>query len=345
MIASSLFRIFLLFFLVFPSLLLAVGSDHEDVPPSTPQESSKVAHSIKQRTDDKDKTIPPHISNLAHEIRNHLQGILGGLELIKAESLSPEDSKHLQTAIASIHTLSGLANRLLDTSKLEAGQLKLEETKFPLRKKVEEVRNILSSQAKEKGITLNLSINPGIPDFIIGDPLWLHQILFNLTHNAIKFTDKGSVTIQLDGMNDADHFMLNGKIIDTGNGISPETQKTLFNPYVQADNSHGGTGLGLYQTRKLCRLMGGDATVSSEGIGKGSTFSFSFRVKLGLKDSESPIENSSLIKSAPKLEGRKVLVVDDDVLNQKILTNYLSQIGGVVTTTSSGPGEAASLIK
>lgn len=218
------------------------------------------------------------LAYMSHEIRTSIAGIIGILDLTNEKSLPEgEATNYLKIAKQSGEELVNLTNKILDMSKIEAGQFNLEAIKFNPVFVAQEISQLLSFEARKKGIELRLTTSPHLPLYVMGDPTQLRQVLLNLVSNAIKFTSQGSVLISLNGLNDGDYFILKGEIIDTGIGMSKETQESLFQPFTQADTSmvrrFGGTGLGLFITKKLCNLMGGDVSVSSE-LQKGSTFRF-----------------------------------------------------------------------
>jgi PAS domain S-box-containing protein len=293
------------------------------------------------------------LAHMSHEIRTPLTGLLGMLELINKEILPGEDLKYLQMAHSAGLSLLSILNDILDTSKMEAGQLKLENIKFNPLGIAQEVIQMLSLDAHKKGIELNLVANSQLPLNVIGDPIRLRQILFNLVGNALKFTSKGSVVVSLKGKCDKEHIRLvgnirhviTGKVTDTGIGISPEAQERLFKPFSQSDDSilrrFGGTGLGLFITKKLCEMMGGDITVVSE-VDKGTTFRF--HIKVGhSKDSISSLGSPPPIREIEKLPNIRVLVAEDNAVNQIILKTLLTKAGCSVTTVWNG-AEAVSAI-
>lgn len=222
------------------------------------------------------------LAYMSHELRTNITEIIGILDLTDDRSLPQEEAaNYLKIIKQSGEALLKLTNAILDISKIEAGQFNLESIKFNPVSVAQEVNQLLSFEARKKGIELRLTTAPHLPFYVMGDPTQLRQILLNLASNAIKFTNQGSVLISLTALNDDDHFILKGEVKDTGIGMSMETQESLFQPFTQADASmvrrFGGTGLGLFITKKLCNLMGGDISVSSE-VQKGSTFHFHVRL-------------------------------------------------------------------
>jgi signal transduction histidine kinase len=236
------------------------------------------------------------LAMMSHEIRTPMNGVLGMLSLIQRSEIEPALKRYAEVAHQSARDLLGLIDDILDVSKLEAGKLHIEAIDFDLRPSIDSVIALLTPRAKENGNQLILDIAEGVPEHVIGDPLRLRQILTNLVGNAVKFTEKGTVTVTITAtpLQNGD-FMLHCAIRDTGIGIAPEQQLTLFEPFTQADISmtrrYGGTGLGLTICKHLVHLMGGEIGVIS-AAGEGSTFWFTVRcredveltAKLGLQE-------------------------------------------------------------
>ena len=278
------------------------------------------------------------LAHMSHEIRTPLGGLLGMLSLINKEYLHEEDLNYLQIAHGAGLSVLSLLNDILDISKVEAGQLKLESVQFNPLMIAQEVVQLLALEAEKKGIDLKLYTGSKVPLHLIGDPTRLRQILSNLVGNAIKFTSKGSVAVSFDGNSDNGNFILAGSVIDTGIGISSEAKERLFKPFSQADSSilrqYGGTGLGLFITKQLCEMMGGSVSVESE-VGKGSTFSF--KVRLGRYHGLMPlVESYYPLKILNKLPNIRVLVAEDNAINQLILRTLLEKAGCVVDTAWNG---------
>ncbi|WP_052045950.1 ATP-binding protein [Candidatus Paracaedibacter symbiosus] len=295
------------------------------------------------------------LAHMSHEIRTPLTGLLGMLELINKGILPDEDLNYLQMAHGAGLSLLSILNDILDTSKIEAGQFKLENIKFNPLIIAQEVVQMLSLDAHKKEIDLTLVTNSQLPLYVIGDPTRLRQILFNLIGNAVKFTSKGSVVVSLKGKSDKDHIRLvgdvcqiiTGKVTDTGMGISPETQERLFKPFSQSDDSilrrFGGTGLGLFITKKLCEMMGGDITIVSE-VDKGTTFRFHIKVGYS-KDLISSFGSPTSLREIEKLPNIRVLVAEDNAVNQIILKTLLTKAGCSVTTVWNGAEAVKAITK
>ncbi|MEX0840075.1 MAG: ATP-binding protein, partial [Parvibaculum sp.] len=281
------------------------------------------------------------LANISHEIRTPLNGILGMAQVMAAGDFTPEQKDQIETILDSGKTLMAILNDVLDLSKIEAGKFDISPIDNDLSHLLRRVEKLFAPRAAEKGISLALSIDDEMASFLRFDPVRVRQCISNLISNAIKFTEKGSVTISASTVPAGDGaFEVRIAISDTGMGMSAETLDKLFAPFTQAETStarrFGGTGLGLSISRKLARLMDGDVVAASEE-GKGSTFTFTFRALTGRRVSEAPAEaDVDRVGGARWAKGLSVLLVDDHALNRKVARLFLEPLGIQVTEAENG---------
>jgi signal transduction histidine kinase/DNA-binding response OmpR family regulator len=272
------------------------------------------------------------LANMSHEIRTPMNGILGMTELTLAGPCSPEQAENLGMVKGSAESLLTILNDILDFSKMEAGKMDLEPIEFHLRDCLDEAVRCVALRAHQKSVELTYHVPPDLPDTFIGDPVRLRQVVVNLVGNALKFTERGEVTLDvaLEEKRDND-VLLRWSVADTGIGIARDKQQSVFETFTQADGSitrkFGGTGLGLAISTRLVKLMGGRIWLDSE-LGKGSTFHFTARLGRWL-----PAEGDVRPVS---LAGAQILVVDDNTTNRRILEEVLRHWGMVPELTSSG---------
>ena len=283
------------------------------------------------------------LARMSHEIRTPMNGVIGLTNLALAANPLPGQREYLKKIQSSAHILLGVINDILDFSKLESGRLELEERTFSFSRLLYTTRDLFEAQAAAKGLEFKIEASPDIPPCLNGDELRLSQVLMNLCGNAIKFTEKGGVTLRVTQIAETpDTINLCFAIIDTGVGISEEQALRLFKPFTQADTSttrkYGGTGLGLVITKLLVEMMQGSIKVeSTPGLGS----SFSFDAVLGKTDTEVECEKpADLIgQDMYALEGKHALLAEDNEINQEIAVAMLEALG--VKTIVAGNGQEA----
>ena len=282
------------------------------------------------------------LANMSHELRTPMNGIMGMTDLALRRATDPTQIDWLTKGAQASRHLLAIISDILDISRIEAGQLTLEEKNFSLARAVDESVRMLEAQALAKGLQLSSHIHPTTPDQLCGDALRLKQILLNFVGNAIKFSEQGRVEISVRATEDDGHSLrLHVEVSDQGIGLSAEQQNRLFQVFSQVDESstrkYGGSGLGLVISKRLAKLMGGDVGMTSQP-GVGSTFWMTARLKRALSDDAHAGPNAESLREvlALRFAGLRILVVEDDAISQAVARGLLEDAGFVVDVVGDG---------
>ena len=311
------------------------------------QERTRELEEEKNKAQKASKIKSQFLANMSHEIRTPMNGIIGMTQLAKTKTKDTIVSQYLSDISFSANSLLDILNDILDFSKIEAGKLKIEKTDFDLKDVLEKVLSLVRFKIEEKGLKLNFIYDNRIPKFIKSDSLRLSQILSNLLNNAIKFTELGDITLKVQRVSSN---RLKFEVSDTGIGLSKDNQSKLFKAFSQADGSttrqYGGTGLGLVISKQLVEALNGEIWFESE-VSKGSSFFFEIdfdNVKNVFIEKDKTEDLENIINNMNKLKSSKVLIVDDNEINIKVIADSLKDYDFKVDFANDGL-EAVNLFK
>ena len=337
----------------FNQMIEELGVSQEEIR----QHRELLEERIRQRTEDLEKAMrtalassqakSEFLANMSHELRTPMNGLLGMLDVVLDSKLDEEQKEQLEIAQRSAYSLLALLNDILDLSKIEAGKMMIERIPYNVRTVLEDCVKSFQARASQKGIPVHFELDPVAPSDVMGDPLRVRQIAANMLSNAVKFTDRGWVSLRLSATQSASSWVMHIEVSDTGPGIEADKLASIFEKFTQADGSitrkYGGTGLGLAIIKRLVEMQGGHVEVESK-VGKGSKFTVVLpcepvEVPAPLPEANRPA--LPLHKEAPAIA--RLLLVEDNLVNQKVVMAILRKKGYQIDVANDGREALAKL--